>query len=1116
VIRKYRSSVLTGISFFIGVLPAFAEPRLDFLQPFAPSEGLVPALEHPFRQEVSLDGRWQFQPVKIPDDYKRGTGAPPELPLPDAAKWESTPLKIPSPWNVNTWGNGRNAGAGTDRPYVADSLYYPSYPASWDGVEMGWMRRSFQLPAGDAGARVVLHFEAVAGEAQVWVNGKLAGSHFDSFLPFDFDLTDLVKRDGANELLVGVRKSSLFNIISPNYPPGQQRTYPNGSNMDNLVGIWNDVSLLMLPAVRVDGVFIQPLVDEGVLRAEVTLRNDSDHPQNISLGGEVSPWINLAGGDVLSAPVPKWKLDAPVLSLSPATAMVPAGKSVKVILQVQTAGRLKTWSPSAPNLYGLVLSTKDEGQGVVDRKYVRFGWRQFKIHGRDLLLNGEKIQLWGDFGHPFGPFISSRRYIWADYRMIKDVGGNAVRPHANIMPRAWLDLADEMGLCVLDESSIFGSSINLNLQEPVTWTRFASHLDGLVLRDRNHPSVFGWSSANEMFALFFKTSEEGKKEQYAKLKELAMRPQALDPTREWISVDGDKDLDGTLPVWSRHIGIGVPDDLPNSDKPRMIGEQGGTYYAGPPRLREVNGERSYESYAARNEALGIDLYRMITQVAKPQLTAFSPSELIWFGLEHLPFGYRTVARPPDKTDGIFFPNYVEGVPGVQIERLPPYVTTINPGFDPQLPMYKPMAMFDAMKAALDPRGPQPSPWDKLPAPIPKPVHAAPARKVAHVGFVGDVDGAIFNGLYNLGVPLVAGADAAKADLLIVDGEGLKASDAAEATRLAKAVWARGGLVWVMTRNQGAALPVLGGLLPEPVSMTMRKATSLVHAESSPLVDGFALSDLYFVVKQGGSDIARACLGGPLVDSGRVLLTASNSNWSLFEQQPEAAKCASMLIYERLQKPSGAALVEAKCASGKLWVSSLDAALTTTPATAFWKQLWKNLGVELAKPASHTLVATGADSASSPWRYTTEMPPADWMTPAFEDESWSQAPAGFGSDVPNAKAATRWRTGDIYLRQEFAVEQPPRSLTLTIYHDEDAAVYLNGVKVFAATGFVTNYRTVALGEKALKALKVGKNIIAVHCHQTTGGQFIDVGLSGGTLPRTTGDAGHDLLLDGPVN
>ena len=200
---------------------------------FAPASGLVAAPEMPQRSEISLNGRWQFQPVPIPPGFKFDTGTPPDLPLPQDAKWEATPIKIPSPWNVNTWGNGRDAGAGSNRPYHADSVYFPSYPAAWDSVQMGWMKRSFNVPAAWQNRRLILHFEAVAGEAQIWLNGRKIGEHFDSFLPFEFDVTDAMK-SGANELLVGVRKSTLFDVLSADYPANQRRTYPNGSFMDNL------------------------------------------------------------------------------------------------------------------------------------------------------------------------------------------------------------------------------------------------------------------------------------------------------------------------------------------------------------------------------------------------------------------------------------------------------------------------------------------------------------------------------------------------------------------------------------------------------------------------------------------------------------------------------------------------------------------------------------------------------------------------------------------------------------------------------------------------------------------------------------------------------------------
>jgi beta-galactosidase len=940
--------IFLGLSLLTGTFCSAATPRVEFTRPFAPSEGMVPDIEKPLRDEMCLNGSWQFQPVPLPSGFKRGTGTPPELTQPIDDKWETTAIKIPSPWNVNDWGNGPDAGVGTGHPYAADSLYYPSYPASWTHVEMGWLKRTFRLPGDWAGRRIILHFEAVAGEAQVFVNGKSAGTHFDSFLPFDFDVTDLVKSDGDNDLLVGVRRSDLFNIVSPDYPPGQQRTYPNGSNTDRLVGIWNDVFLWALPPVRVDDVFVQPLVDKNTLLAEVTLRNDRAQSCTVQIGGKISPWVNLAGADVLSAPEPKWKLDAPVLDFPDQQTTVAPGATVKVTLQVPVDGKLKFWSPTTPNLYGMTLVVSDGGK-IVDNKYVRFGWRQFRIDGKKFLLNGEPIQFFSDLGHPFGPFVCSRRYVWQDYKMIQGMGGNSIRPHANVMPRFWNDLADEMGICVLDETSIFGSSISLNLEESITWDRLAAHVDGLVLRDRNHPSVFGWSTGNEMFALFFKTDKAERDLEYAKLKELELRPRALDPTRDWISVDGDQDLEGALPVWSRHMGIGLPKDLPNLDKPRMIGEHGGTYYAGPPLLAPFNGDRAYESYAGRNEALAMDLYRMVTQVAKPSLNFFSASEMVWFGLEQLPFGYRADDRLPDRTDGVFFPNYVENVPGVQIERLPPYVTTLNPGFDPSLPPFKPMAMYEAMKAALDPRGPQPCPWDKI-REVTKRIQPVATNTIEQVAFVGDRNGVLAQRLAALGVPLTAIDQAPAGKVLVIDGETVSDADAVAAQGFGHALLQRGGLVWIMVRDKGAGLSRLGPLLPGEVHLTDRHATMLVRGEASPAIDGFNQSDLYFAAPKGGDEVQRAGLEGALVQSGHVLLTASNTDWSLFERQPEAAKCGAMLIYEHLQKPAGAALVEVPEAGGKLWLSTMDATPDTSVFATFWTQLWQNLGVRITKPA----------------------------------------------------------------------------------------------------------------------------------------------------------------------
>lgn len=928
--------------------------RTEFSRDFAPAEGLVTSSEKPFRAELCLNGAWQFQPVAVPASFKRGTGEPPVLPRPRSDGWDATRIKIPSPWNVNAWGCGRDVGAGTARPFWPDSVYFPSYPAAWDDSQMGWLRRTFRVPPDWTARRLVLHFEAVAGDCEVFINGQLVGTHFDKYLPFEFDITRLVRRDGENELLVSVRAHALFDKRSLRYPK-MRAPYPCGSETERLVGIWQDVFLLSLPTVRIEEVFAKPLVEQDVLEFEVTVRNDSESAQTLTIGGEVCPWMNLAGSDVLSAPEPRWKPDPAVFSITASNVVVNAGATAKLVLRERVGGRLKLWAPGKPNLYMAVMSVKS-GANTVDLHSTRFGWRQFVLKGKDLLLNGQPLQLYGDLLHPFGPFTLSRRYVWAWYRLIQDFGGNAVRPHAQPHPRAYLDLADEMGLVVLDETALFGSSIALNFEEPVAWQRFAEHYDGLVLRDRNHPSVVGWSFGNELFAIFNlnNVSKEDSDRWYAQLAELGQRARRLDPTRDWISCDGDEDLRGSLPVWSKHFGHGTPlDRLPAVNKPLMVGESGGTYYARPKQLEEFNGPRAFESYAGRNEALAVDVYDNIVRMARPRLAYFSASETAWFGVEHLNYGYRDFKRLPGPQDGVFFTKpFEEGKPGIQPERLPPYVATLNPGWDRTLPLYKPLAMFQAQKAALAKGGPQPCAWDHRVKPAAPPIPPQPT--IEKVAFIGERNGALGRRLVALGVPLAEGEQS----FIIIDAGKLDAVATAQVRLALDNTRARGGTVILMVRpaSDSAIQPfnALTNLLPASFHLTHRTATALVPDPQHPWTAPFVLPKLCFAEDGADRFILKHGLDGPLLESARVLLRASDTDWSLFNTAPENAKCAAVVLHEHLNKPSGIALAELVHGAGKLVLCSLDPCAPSRNADTFWRRLLINAGLKLGQPADTVL------------------------------------------------------------------------------------------------------------------------------------------------------------------
>jgi len=146
----------------------------------------------------------------------------------------------------------------------------------------------------------------------------------------------------------------------------------------------------------------------------------------------------------------------------------------------------------------------------------------------------------------------------------------------------------------------------------------------------------------------------------------------------------------------------------------------------------------------------------------------------------------------------------------------------------------------------------------------------------------------------------------------------------------------------------------------------------------------------------------------------------------------------------------------------------------------------------------------AETIPSVWRYTTKQPPSGWETVDFNDRQWQQGKSGFGTSCPGSKTNTRWNTPEIWLRREFQLpEAAPSDLKLRLHHDEDAEVYLNGVLALKVTGYVGQYETHNILPYALKALKAGKNVMAVHCRQTSGGQYIDVGLtnrSGGAVAK----------------
>lgn len=160
-----------------------------------------------------------------------------------------------------------------------------------------------------------------------------------------------------------------------------------------------------------------------------------------------------------------------------------------------------------------------------------------------------------------------------------------------------------------------------------------------------------------------------------------------------------------------------------------------------------------------------------------------------------------------------------------------------------------------------------------------------------------------------------------------------------------------------------------------------------------------------------------------------------------------------------------------------------------------------LGLERVDPTplATRMLAQTSERTPVSWRFSLQSPAGGWFRPDFDDTSWTNAPGGFGTrGTPGAVVRTEWRGRDIWLRREFSLpsEFEPskaRSVALRLHHDEDAEVYLNGVEAAHLPRWTSGYIEVPIAEAAMRALRPGRNVIAIHCRQNNGGQYIDAGL-----------------------
>ena len=862
------------------LFPAVLSAGVPFPDRFAPSEGFTNRLEKPWRDEICLNGFWSFQPGETCTEA-----------------WDDVRIKIPSPWNVN--GFAWNGLEGSDH------RDYPSYPPSWNAVREAWMQRMVRIPADWAGSRIRLHFEAVAGKAQVFVNGEKVAENFDLFLPFEADVTDFVVPGAEADIRVFVQSQKLFE----DHSGVGRRIVPAGSMWGYYIdGIWQDVYLLREPEVRVEDVYIRPLVSEGILELTVRLRNDRARNAVVQLEGQVDEWINRSGKTVREAPVPAWSLGRRALDIPSVKVAVPAGNTLTLVRRIPVD--LRTWTPEHPDLYALQLSLRQGGK-TIDNKYERFGWREWSLQDGQLCLNGQPYPLRGDSWHFMGIPQMTRRYAWAWYTAIKGMNGNAVRPHAQVYPRFYLDLADEMGICVLEETANWASDGGPALENPQFWEHSNDHLRRMILRDRNHASIFGWSVSNENKPVILHVHH---RPDLMPLQEQAWRDwtsivRTCDPSRPWISSDGEEDGSGILPVTMGHYGdAGSMREWKAIGKPWGVGEHSMAYYGTPVEVSKYNGNRAYESAEGRMEGLAYECYHLIRSMREAGASYSTVFNMAWYALKPLPLGKADLSSAPTLEDGIFFGAYEEGVPGVQPERLGPYGTTFNPGYDPALPLFDPWPLYGAMRAANAPEGSAWCQWaDKAEEQTQKAMPAEPYRTVV---YVGASDSRLRRILDAQGVVLSEKANGRTLYIVDAASGALPPSD--------------GNDIWYWGINPETA-PVYG----LDIVLTPLSRSSFLPSQRS-WTRGMTNADFYFCEVQR-QDAARYTVSGPFVEEGEVLLEACRTDWRRWNKRAEELKTAALLRSEYECTAPLPVFVK----NGNRFVSTLDDFLSSEKG---WKAL----------------------------------------------------------------------------------------------------------------------------------------------------------------------------------
>ncbi|MFI0816585.1 glycoside hydrolase family 2 TIM barrel-domain containing protein [Streptomyces sp. NPDC021098] len=400
---------------------------------------------------LSLDGQWRFQLLPAPTAEPTGT-------------W--TRLAVPGPWTTQDT---------DDVPrYTNERMPWPEYPPHTPADNpTGVHEREFHVPAAWAGRRIVLQVGAAESVLLAEVNGRPVGIGKDSHLASEFDISHVVHPGATDTVRLTVVKWSDASHIE------DQDQWWHG-------GITRPVLVYATDSLHLADVTIAAPAD-GLLRVDVQVRSADGA---LPAGWRVSAHLDGVGELDVDEEYAAWCAEegrvSDFLGEARLRAAVPG---------------VRTWSAETPELYGLTVTLHRPDGTTADTSHHRVGFRTVAVVGRDLLVNGERVFIRGVNRHDFHPLTGrtvTPAEMRADLETIKRFGFNAVRASHYPNDPALLDIADELGLYLVDEANIESHDHAHEIaDDPRYLAAFTDRVARMALRDKNHPSVVIWSLGNE-------------------------------------------------------------------------------------------------------------------------------------------------------------------------------------------------------------------------------------------------------------------------------------------------------------------------------------------------------------------------------------------------------------------------------------------------------------------------------------------------------------------------------------------------------------------------------------------------------------------------------------------